>query len=71
MPTQEEREGPTPNGGVKSVVYYRGPDGSPAEKGQAVAAEIVEYGADGSVVGRTYGTFGSPPEGEAPDDAGD
>lgn len=56
--TQEEREGPTPNGGVRSVIYYRDAGGNPAEKDAAVAAEIVEFDADGKDVGRTHGLIG-------------
>ncbi len=60
--TSEQREGPTPNGGVRSVIYYQADDGSPAEKEQATACEIIEYDADGEVVNRTYGTL--TPRGE-------
>ncbi len=58
MPTQEEREGPTPNGGARSVAYYRDDAGNPAEKAEATQVEIVEYDAEGKAVWRTYGRLG-------------
>ncbi len=58
--TEESSDHETPNGGVKSTIYYRAADGSPAEKEDAVAYEILEFDADGENVGRTYGTFDKP-----------
>lgn len=58
MTTQEEREGPTPNGGVRSVIYYRAADGSAADRDEAAFCEIVEFDEDGREVGRTYGEIG-------------
>lgn len=58
MPTTKEIKGKTPNGGVRSVAQFRGPDGSPAEEGDAAAVEIIEYDAYDKVVGRTYGKIG-------------
>jgi hypothetical protein len=55
--TSEESGGPTPNGGVRSVIYYQDDDGNPADKSVATRAEIVEYDADGKDIHRTYGTF--------------
>lgn len=60
--TSETREGPTPNGGTKSVIYYRDDKGNPAEKDVATQAEIVEMNDDDKVVHRTYGTIGKKKE---------
>ena len=53
--TSETRVGATPNGGVKSIIYYRDKDGNPAEKEDAVRAEIVEFDANGQEINHTYG----------------
>lgn len=52
--TKEEREGPTPNGGVRSVAYFRDEGGRPCPKREAAGTEIVEYDASGNAVFRTY-----------------
>jgi hypothetical protein len=53
-PTEERREGPTPNGGVASVAYYRDAAGNPAPKSRAAAVEVVELGRSGDAVHRTH-----------------
>ncbi len=55
--TSESRDGSTPNGGVRSVVYYMDDTWNPVEKEDATQAEISEMDADGKVIHRTYGTF--------------
>jgi hypothetical protein len=45
----------TPNGGVKSIMYYRDADGNPADETVAVQAEIVELDEKNNIVFRTYG----------------
>ena len=59
--TKESREGPTPNGGVRSEAYYSNDQGEPVDKSVATRIEIVEYDAEGKVVGRTYGTLTPQP----------
>ena len=56
MPTQEGREGPTPNGGVRSVAYFRDDAGDRAEKAQATQVEIVEYDAESTSGAPTAGS---------------
>jgi hypothetical protein len=67
MPTQESKVHKTPNGGVRSTVYYRDAEGNPVDKARAVQAEIVEFDGRGNIVGRTYGYLKgwSPPVAEA------
>ena len=54
MATSETCDHPTPNGGIRSVIYYLNSDGKPVGKGDATQAEIVELDPDGKVVLRTY-----------------
>ncbi len=58
--TTEEREGPTPNGGVRSVAAWRDSDGNPCPKAEAKAVEITEYAEDGEVVSRIYARINHP-----------
>ncbi len=58
MITKEDHEGPTPNGGVRSTIYYQGADGQPADRDAATRCVIVEYDAQGEEIQRTYGTCG-------------
>ncbi len=58
MSTSREIKGKTPNGGVRSVINFRDAEGNPVEESRAVAAEILEYDADGRNINRTYGTLG-------------
>jgi hypothetical protein len=53
-PTSERIDGPTPNGGVASVAYYRDAKGNPCPKDEAVGIEIHELKANGDVFWRTY-----------------
>lgn len=55
MATTETREGPTPNGGVRSAAYYMDDEGNPADKAVATAVEFVEFDAEGREIFRTYG----------------
>lgn len=58
MNSTDSREGPTPNGGVRSTILYLDAENQPADKDDAVACEICEYDADGKVIMTTYGQFG-------------
>lgn len=53
--TEETREGPTPNGGVRSKIIYQDRNGQPVDKNKAVQAVIFEYDAQGNQIARTYG----------------
>lgn len=52
--TKEEHAGPTPNGGVRSVAYFRDKQGNPCPKADDAGMEVVEFDADGNQVFRTY-----------------
>ena len=67
MTTSEEHEGPTPNGGVKSVAYYQDAEGKPCDRAVATNMLIVEYDKDGNAIQRTYGTC-KPKGGDDADD---
>lgn len=54
---EETREGPTPNGGVKSTIYYYDAKDNPTNKEDASKAVIVEYDSTGKAVARTYANF--------------
>jgi hypothetical protein len=60
-PTSEERIGPTPNGGVRSVAYFRDRKGNLCPKAEAAAMEVVEFDASGRAVFRTYMQIGNDP----------
>lgn len=53
-PTSERIEGPTPSGGVATLILYRDAEGNPAPKDVAVGAEVIELDDAGNHVGRTY-----------------
>lgn len=53
----ESRDGPTPNGGVKSTVFFYDSDGNEVDRDRATKATIVEYDSDGNAIHRTYGTL--------------
>ena len=55
MATKREVDGPTPNGGVRSAAYFMDDDHQAADEEVATMMEIVEFDAEGKVVGRTYG----------------
>jgi len=55
MATQKTVEHKTPNGGVKSTIYYQDKEGNPADEEVAIASEIVEFDKDGKEIFRTYG----------------
>lgn len=53
------KEGPTPLGGTRSVGYLFAQDGSEVEDpAVAVRGEMVEFGAEGDELGRTYFELG-------------
>jgi hypothetical protein len=54
MPKTESIDGPTPNGGVRSVIRYQNKEGQPVDKKKAVKCEVVELDASGDEVFRTY-----------------
>lgn len=54
MASSERREGPTPNGGAYSIMYYRDADGTPVEKSEATQAEAIEFNAADEQIFRTY-----------------
>lgn len=58
--TSEESEGPTPAGGVRSVIHYLDDSGRPAEKDEATGARILEYDAGGALLQTTYASLGRP-----------
>lgn len=62
MGTTEERDGPTPNGGVKSRAFYLDDEGNPADKGVATAVKIEELNAEGEPFFRTYARLGKADE---------
>jgi hypothetical protein len=51
----ERRPGPTPNGGVYSIAYFRDEAGNPVSKDKAVLIEIWEFDQTGEGIYRTYG----------------
>lgn len=48
------KEGPTPNGGVRSTLFYLDSDGREADAKTATKLVIVEYDAAGAAIHRTY-----------------
>jgi hypothetical protein len=54
MTMHEEKSGPTPNGGVKSIAYFLDADRKPTDKTKAVFIEIYEYDEHGTEVFRTH-----------------
>ena len=57
MATQRTINGPTPNGGVKSVAYYQDAEGNPVEQVDAKRVEIHELGEHDEILFRTYATI--------------
>ena len=55
--TSERRDGPTPNGGAYSIVYYLDDGGNPAGKDEASSTEIAEFDSEGNEIFRTYGNL--------------
>lgn len=58
MATSRRADGPTPNGGAYSEIYFLSADGTLTDEGRAAKAEIVEYTDAGKPVHRTYVTLG-------------
>ncbi len=54
----ESHDGPTPAGGVRSEITYLDDAGRPTAKVAATKCVIIEYGADGEQLRRTYGLLG-------------
>ena len=59
MATSKERIGETPNGGVKSVLYYQDKNGNLVEEDVATHATIVEFDSEGNNIFRTYMVLGN------------
>lgn len=57
MATQKSSDHSTPNGGVRSTIYYLDDAGNPADESVATKAVIHEYDAQGNSIFRTYGTL--------------
>ena len=53
-PTEQRMDGPTPNGGAYSIIYYQNADGGSTSKDKAQKAEIVEFSSSGKQIFRTY-----------------
>jgi len=51
----EKRDGPTPNGGDYSIIYYLDKDGNSTTKKKASSIEIIEFDDKGQEIFRTYG----------------
>lgn len=60
--TEESSYDRTPNGGVRSTIYYKDAQGNPVDKSRAMAAEIIEYDTKGNHVHRTYLDLAPPSE---------
>ena len=58
--TSEEHEGPTPNGGVRSIAHWLDDDWKPVSKDKATKCEIHELDAYGSSIYRTYAYLKPP-----------
>jgi len=54
MSTTRSLDGPTPNGGVKSTIYFQNAKGELVDESDATAAEIVEFDANDNQIFRTY-----------------
>ena len=54
MKSKEEFKSNTPNGGVKSVVYYFTKDREACDKSDAELIEAVEYDENDKIITRTY-----------------
>ncbi len=54
MATSKSKEGPTPNGGVRSTITFFDDNGQPVEQEEATTAIGIEYGKDGNQIQRTY-----------------
>ena len=57
MATSRDSDEPTPNGGVRSTIYFTDDAGEPADESVATRAVIVEYDAKGESIHRTYATL--------------
>jgi hypothetical protein len=53
--TSRDDDGPTPNGGVRSTIYYQDAEGNPVDEADATHVLIVEYDGKGESIQRTYG----------------
>lgn len=54
----EERVGTTPNGGVKSIIYYFDDNGNATDKQSAKRCRIVEVDAHGKAINEISGVCG-------------
>lgn len=61
MAESRRKDGPTPNGGTYSVVYFLDDSGELVDEAEATNVELVEFDAEGSQVFRTYGQLTPQP----------
>jgi hypothetical protein len=52
--TEERKDGPTPNGGVYSIAFFRDEAWNPVAKEEATQVEICEFDQAGECIFRTY-----------------
>jgi len=52
--TSERRDGPTPNGGDYSEIFYFDDDGNSVDKTEATKAVVKEYKNDGTVINEIF-----------------
>ncbi len=52
---KERVDGPTPNGGSYSEIFYRDDEGNPVDEAEATRFEIVEYDENGRFLFSTIG----------------
>lgn len=55
MATYERIDGPTPNGGAYSEIYYFDANNNPVDESKAVRCVIRECDADGNLIHETWG----------------
>ena len=57
MATHERIDGPTPNGGVYSEIYYFDSNGNPVDEEKAARCVIRECDKNGNLIHETWGTI--------------
>jgi hypothetical protein len=55
--TSREKIGKTPNGGVKSVIYFLNDRRELVDESEATAADVVELDASNNILSTHYATF--------------
>lgn len=58
MAKKHKSDDPTPNGGVRSEVYYLDDENNMVDEKVATRCEVVELDKDGDIVHRTFGRLG-------------